>query len=352
MLPNLNKYDMKILKGLRDSHPIEFNSNVTKFYLSEMDKYVSRLQVWRITIMGETRSGKSEVGCTNALIYKKKFNYYLKLGAFKKMLKSSDLKIGPIDFNEQFIMGSQSEYIYTLRESQNNKKLQFGQIWQIDEDRGQAGGMGLFSEQTDLKNLNNIAAKFMQSEIWITPIKFQTRNAPYGLYVYHKDIETRVNWCLLYKIQMTAKASSDYFFMGWVAFQLHNDEKLRKKYETKKDGWIRAEIDGNVDERTKKRKEFALLLSSDERFKMMSHSGKNFVLSKEQQMSIIEDYIIKGDTQRWNENEKYRIMSEARMIVTCGIKSLEEKDESEKNTRTKKLQGKSAKVRGKEFMQF
>ena len=75
MLPNLNKYDMKILKGLRDSHPIEFNSNVTKFYLSEMDKYVSRLQVWRITIMGETRSGKSEVGCTNALIYKKKFNY-------------------------------------------------------------------------------------------------------------------------------------------------------------------------------------------------------------------------------------------------------------------------------------
>jgi hypothetical protein len=158
----------------------------------------------------------------------------------------------------------------------------------------------------------------MISEIWITPDKFVDRNTPYGLYVYKKDLINKVNWCLLYKIQMKSNMMRDYVFLGWVEVPLHTNDKLRKEYNRKKNAWISDEITGKGDKRTVERKKASMMLAKDPDFSKMSVSGKQFALSKSQQISLLEDYVTDGRIQAFNELEKYRIVDEARMIVMKG----------------------------------
>ena len=314
-LPPLEYKDMRELGRVRASNPVQFWQNVTNFFIKEMGEYIKDCRVWRIVLMGETRGGKSETASTIAKLYVNIFNQYLKKGRFKQIDIDRYLKLEPLKFNISHILGSQSDYIYTLRKQQKEKKLSFGQVWQIDENRANVGGLGTYSETLDLGNINNIVAKFMQSELWLTPIKLQQRNAPYGLYVYKKDVTNRVNWCLLYKIHMGVKGGTEFTFLGWVKIPLHHDENLRNEYNIKKNEWISHEIEGTVDKRVLERKHASVQLSKDTMFAELTPSGKSFKLSKEQHMSLLEQYIIDGKTQRWNEMEMFRIIMEARMLV-------------------------------------
>lgn len=323
MLPILTQTDYVVLERLRKENAIAFFKNVTKFLVEEMYKYIEDHRVWRMAIMGETRVGKSEVGLTMCTLYEQKFNELMKLGKFDNLdVWNKFFKKKQFKFEIDNILGSQSDYIYKIRNLQRDNKLQFGQIWQIDESREKIGGLGSFSEELDLQNLNNIIAKFMQSEIWITPRKFAGGNTPFGLYVYKKDIKNRVNWCLLYKIQMSTRYTQNYHFMGWVKIPLISNEKLRKEYNDKKNDWIQQEISGGGDARIMERKKVSQMLVKDDMFGRLSNTGKSFVLNKEQQLSVLEQYIMDKKTQNWNELEKYRIVEEARLIIIK--KNLEE----------------------------
>lgn len=313
-IPSFDNKDRIILAKLFQQSPKEMRSEVTGFFIKEMFHYIDLNMVWRNSIMGETRGGKSEVGTTEGLLYEKRFNENLKDGVYDHLDIWDVFKKQPIKFDVKNILGSQSDYIYTVRKLAQERKLVFGQIWQIDEQRDSIGGLGSFSEELDLNNLNNIVAKFMQSEIWITPQKFESRNTPYGLYVYKKDVENRVNWCLLYKITMTARYTKEYNVMGWVRMPLHDDEKLRKLYNDKKNEWIQQELLGSGNKRIMERKEIAVKLSNDTLFSQLTPTGKSFMLSKEQQVSLLEEWIVNGKTQNWNELEKYRIVMDARML--------------------------------------
>ena len=261
-------------------------------------------------------SGKSEVGTTIALQYVQFFNQAMKEGKYDKvdLFKEKDFKKVPIKFGTENICGGQSDYIYTLREQNKQGKMLFGQVWQIDETKDKIGGIGSFSELIEIRNMNNIVAKFMQAEIWITPLKFETRNAPFGLLVYKKDIVKRENWCLLYKIDNTAKGV-DYHFMGWVNIPLHKDEKLRQEYNLKKNTWIKQEISGTGDKRIEERRKVADMLSKDPIFSEMNEKGTRFSLSKEQQLAYMEKLVAEEKIQNFNEVEKYRIMEDARMRI-------------------------------------
>jgi len=311
----LDSKDRIILEKLFSSNPREMRKDVTSFFFSQMFKYIDNNMVWRCSIMGETRSGKSEVGMMICKVYMKRFNQNLENGIYDDLDVWDYVTRAPVKFTPKFILGSQSDYIYQLRHLSQKNKISFGQIWQIDESKDQIGGLGSFSESIDLDNLNNIVAKFMQSEIWIIPQRLITQNAPYGLLVYKKDIENRVNWCLLYKISMTARKTADYSFMGWVCMPLHDDEKLRKLYNKKKNEWIMDELSGTGNKRIMERKDVAVKLSNDKLFSKLTPSGKGFALSKEQQISVLEDWIIGGKTQNWNELEKFRIVMDGRMLV-------------------------------------
>lgn len=314
-LPRLEYKDMIALRNLRTRYTYQFYQNVTNFFIREMTEYIKDSRVWRIVIMGETRGGKSEVASTIAKLYVNIFNQCLRNNKFKDIDIGSFIRMEPLTFAIEHVMGSQSEYVYTLRQSEKDKKLKFGQVWQIDENRENVGGLGTYSETLDIANINNIVAKFMQSELWLTPVRLQQRNAPYGIFVYQKDIKNRVNWCLLYKILMGVKGTVEYNFLGWVKIPLHHDVEFRKKYNIKKNEWIAAEISGTVDKRVLERKQAAEFLSKDFQFGELTASGKTFRLSKEQQMALLERLMIDGKTLRWNELEMYRIVDEARMIV-------------------------------------
>jgi len=313
-LPILTDDDYNILGGLYTQHPVEFFQNRTGFLIKQMKKYIVDARVFRISIMGETRGGKSEVGSTLAFQYVKIFNEAMIEGAFKKidLFQTGEFKELQLTFDTPFVLGSQSDYIYALRENHKEKKMKFGQVWQIDESKDKIGGIGSMSEVIELRNLNNIVAKFMQAEIWITPLKFETRNAPFGLVVYQKDVKRRINWCLLYKIEQTAR-SVEFHFMGWVSIPMHKNEAFRLKYNEKKNEWIKGEIDGGGDPRIKERKKTAKMLGEDPIFAEMNDKGNRFTLSKEQQLAYMETLIMKKTIQNFNEVEKYRIVEDARM---------------------------------------
>jgi len=302
---------------LRLKFPRAFQTNQTSFLTQEIESSIKLAKIFRLSIMGEVRMGKSEVGTTIALLYVKFYNYFYNKGMFDKLdiWKTTKLMKAELSFGQDHIVGSQQDYMIQIRQLYNEGKLKFGQIFQIDEARDAIGGLGSFSTEIDLKNINNIVAKFMISEIWITPDRFLDRNCPYGLYVFKKDMKNRVNWCLLYKIQMGEGMIRNYIFLGWVAVPLHGNDKLRKEYNEKKNQWIGEELLGMGDKRTMLRKEASKLIATDKIFSALTDSGKQFMLSKSQQISILEDFINEGKIQDFNEAEKFRIVDEARMII-------------------------------------
>ena len=316
-LPLLTQEDYIRLEKIRKQKPVQFFRNNTQFFLNEMYSYIREARVFRCSIMGEVRVGKSEVGSTIAKLYKNYFNECIQKGLFDNLdiWNEGYFNKSEINFDISNVCGAQSEYLYTIRNMSKQNKLMFGQIWQIDESKSKIGGIGSYSETIDLENLNHIIAKFMQSEIWITPDRFERRNAPYGLYVYKKDLVRKVNWCLLFKIDISSRYVSEYIFMGWVRVPLHKDDEFRKQYNAKKNIWIKKEIEGIGDDRINERKKVSEMLSHDERFSQLTVSGKQFRFSKHQQKAILEDYIISGKTQNWNEVERYLIVDEARMLI-------------------------------------
>lgn len=316
-LPQLTNNEMTLVMELRSQHPGAFMSNQTKFLIGEMRQYILDKRIFRISIMGETRVGKSEVGTSIGILYKNIFNECFDRGVFKDVdvYDGTKLKSGKIKFNVNYIVGSQEDYIIELRKTYSEGKLTFGQIFQIDENRDAIGGLGSFSTEIDLRNINNIVAKYMISEIWITPTKFLDRNTPYGIYVMKKDLKNRVNWGLLYKIKLTEQSVHEYVFLGWVCIPLHKDNKLRKDYNIKKNEWINDEMLGKSNKRTQLRKDASKLLAKDTLFGKLTDSGKQFKLSKSQQVSILENYIEDGKLQDFNEAEKWRIIDEARLII-------------------------------------
>lgn len=316
-LPDLTDKDLMMLGDIRKSKPSAFYYNATKFLIGEMWDYIKDARCWRISIMGETRSGKSESAQSFALMYCKMFNHFLNKGQYDSIdvYKDGIFEKKSIVLDINHICSNQSNYIYNLREHQRSDMINFGQIWIIDESRKNIGGIGTFSEMLDLKNVNNIIAKFMQAEIWVQPQQFEANNCPYGLYVYKKDVVNRVNWCLLYRIQRTPTGGLEYSFIGWVCVPLHKNDALRSLYNEKKNSWIMQEMDGTADERMIERKKVALSLSKEKDFNERSASGKMFRLSKTQQITILENWIIEKKTQNWNQMERLEIVEDARRIA-------------------------------------
>ena len=313
-LPHLTAEELNIIWDLRQDYTRQFYTNATSFLIKEMRKYIQYNQVWRIAIMGETRSGKSESAQSLAFKYMKIFNDCLKNGFkdergnhrdFKKQIEerlNGAITVSKIDFEVNNIAESQSDYLYILRDQARNKKMKFGQIWQIDENREQSG-LGSYTERQERDNLNNIIAKFCQCEIWLQPRRFTEANTPYGIRMFKKDIYKRCNWGLLYKIEMTP-AGTEFKFLGWIKIPLHEFHKHRIEYEVKKNNWIKKEIDGSVDERLRLRHNVAEKLSKEIDFCQLNKKKTNFLRTKKQQVAILERWIIDKKCQNFNELEK------------------------------------------------
>lgn len=321
--PPLKPIHREVLNNVIENFPQAFKRNVTDFFWTELWRYIHEQRVSRTAIMGETRSGKSEGAQTIAVNYKIIYNRLYSLGHFDNVdLSTNDkeqiIKLEPITFTIDNINADQTEYLFNIRKMMRENNFVFGHINIIDEDKQAGGGMGSFSEHSDLANLNNIVAKFMVSEVWIKPNQFLNRNTPYGLTFFIKDINNRVNWALLYKMEMRSVGVKPETLIGWVNIGLHNDDDLRKSYSFKKNEWIIDEYKGRPSARVRSRHEAMSLLADDSLFNettVNKNGSLRFVKTLEQQKVIFENKVVSGELQNFNESEIERIIQGARLLV-------------------------------------
>jgi hypothetical protein len=315
-LPTLTNDEISSLSELRRMYPVEFYSDKTAFYKREMERLIRQRMNFRISIMGITRGGKTEVASSTYYLYCRIFNKFLDEGIFddldlfqtKQMIKRHiEFKVGCVSANVQ-------EYKKDVKALSEKNNLTWGQCWIIDEKKQSTGGVGSMSDMIETTNINNICAKFNQCEIWINPLGFETRNCLYGLRVEKKDMFLKLNFCLLYKIEQEPNGATMFRFLGWVSIPLHPDDEFRKEYNTKKNAWITKELSGSSDERANDRHELAKMLVKKypHYFEML---GKKPKYNKTQLMIVINNMIIDGKIHtNYNELEKYYIVEECRMI--------------------------------------
>ena len=299
----------------------EFYKNRTKYFKNEIIRYIKQKRVFRISIMGETRSGKSEIGSTICFWYVNIFNQLFNKKKMAKMDVFNDnfgFKPKKIEFNTDYVCSNQQEYKDKMKNKYSDRSLNWGQIWQIDEEKESTGGVGSMSEQIELTNLNNIIAKFNQAEIWIQPLKLETRNAPYGLQVVHNDYENKVNWCLLFKVKHGGDGLVNFSLVGWVKIPLHNNEDFRKDYNMIKNDWISSELEGGGDKRSQIRTETAETIAEKyPKLFELSESGKSFKYSKKKRLIFLQRLIKKNIIKTpFNSLELDYILEEAEMIVS------------------------------------
>jgi len=316
-LPTLTESELVTLGEF--SKVPEFFQNRTNFFKSEIVRYVKERRVFRISIMGETRSGKSEIGSTIAFWYSNIFNKFFKKGYFDNMDVFKDGKFKPQElvFDTDYVCDNQQVYKKRMKEKYNDRTLKWGQIWQIDEEKSSTGGVGSMSEMIELGNLNNIIAKFNQAEIWIQPLKLETRNAPYGLQIIQNDYDNRTNWCLLFRIKQSPEGMSEFLLIGWVKIPLHKNTEFRDEYNKMKNDWIAHELEGGGDERMKLRSEVAeFMVEKYPKVFEKTASGKGFKMSKTKQIIFLDRLIMKGKVHtNFNQLEKAYIIEEAQMIL-------------------------------------
>jgi hypothetical protein len=256
-LPRFSQDELVPLLELRRQYPHEFMSNKTEYFQREMARYIEEKRVWRNSIMGETRGGKSEVGSTISFWYVNLYNHFYDKPDFRKSFdfKKGEILIQKIEFGIDFVYDNQMVYKSKQKDRVAKNQLIYAQIHQIDEHKTSIGGIGSFSEIIETENINNISAKYNQSEIWIEPDALQTMNCPFGLEVKKKDTVCKVNWCILWKIDALPTGGTQFKFVGWVKIPLHSNQEFRDKYNQLKNSWIRKELSGRNDERNYRRLE-------------------------------------------------------------------------------------------------
>ena len=318
----LKKVHREILRDVMFKYPSSFNRIANHFLWFELWRYIYEKRVFRTSIKGETRGGKSEGVQTIAINYYRIFNKLYEMGHFDD-IKVQGIKKAKIDFGIDNIHDNQSVYVNNIKARARENDLVFGEFNIIDEDKDSYGGLGSFSEQQDITNINNIVAKFMLSEAWIRPDAFLRRNTPYGIQFLIKDYENRLNWGLLFKIEMESLGIPEFTLLGWVAIGLHKDDELREAYEAKKDSWIAEELAGGVSPRIKARHLASKTLSDDERFceaKTTKAGEIVFKRTPEQQKIILELLMGEGLIPVFNETEMERIVQHARIIKEKELK--------------------------------
>jgi hypothetical protein len=310
--PPLEEHHFDVLEDIEMKKNNALNTNRTKFYINEIYRYTKEQKVFRTAHMGETRGGKTEGSLMTCLIQQHFYNKLFSEGYFDNV--EVDIPKGLIDFNVNHIHRDATYYREDIRERFKKGEITYGEINQIDETKESSGGLGTMSEKIEMTNYNNIIAKYNLAEHWINPQGFIQMNTSYGIHWFIKDVKKRRNWGLLYRLEAWSKGISPQSFIGWVCFPLHEHHELRKAYELKKNAWINEIIKGGGDPRSELRRAAAEIIAQDEDFSAMK-TNKSFVLTNDQQLDIIDDYISQAKIMSFNADERKRIMSRAQLIA-------------------------------------
>lgn len=158
---------------------IKLHRNITKEFHHEMKLYKQEKRNIRLSIKGETRTGKS-------------------LDAMRVTEEIISIGDSKQDFEvdiEKIVCGNQIEYRQALKEAE------FGDFYLVDENLFQKGGMGSNIEAMQLKDYNAIIAKKNIDVIFINPETFLNVGATLGLSTFGRDSKNWYARMLVYKFK-------------------------------------------------------------------------------------------------------------------------------------------------------
>lgn len=160
---------------------IKLNRNVTKMFNNWIITKLDKKENISLNCKGGTRTGKSVsmLGVISVII-----DYYNNTNIKKK-------------FDTEYIVcGNQKEYRQKL------KDVDFGDVFQIDENAFSNVGLGSATEIQQLKDIQNIIAKKNIHTVYITPRSFLETNATLGLQTWGKDTNNWLSRFILYDLRL------------------------------------------------------------------------------------------------------------------------------------------------------
>jgi len=225
-----------------------FNLNFTNDFLQFLKDKARLREPVHISIMGGTRSGKSYIGITIALIL---MAYYNKV------------------FGIEYINSNSYEFLEKLQ-STSPEKLKDSVF--INDEEKNPFGVGSIAKKVKLQDVQNIIAINNISTINITPTRWSGgEGMNYGLRTFGRCFKTKTCRMMLYNLMEKGKGGelplgNVYLPIFTAVLPKSEADSLESAYLKKKMKWVEAEQRGEGDVLETLKKQTALTFLKDKKF--------------------------------------------------------------------------------------
>lgn len=215
-----------------------FSRNYTNIFFQFLKDKARLREPVHLSIMGQTRSGKSSSAISLAVFL---------MSCFGKK------------FTIDYICGNSVEFLEKLKSMSEEKLL--NSCFIIDEEKT-LYGYGSIAKKMNLQDVNSIIAINNISTIMLNPISWANKNANYGIRIFGRCFKTKTCRAMLYNLQAGGKQAE--LPMGNLYIPIFNvflpkdyAEELNKAYLEKKIFWVNREMRAENDVLAELRKKSA-----------------------------------------------------------------------------------------------
>lgn len=204
-----------------------FHTDFTPTFLQFLKDKARLEEPIHISIMGNTRSGKSSIGMTLC-------GYLMAL--YGKKLTIEQVCANVFEFLEKI-------QTTPIEETRNT-------CYQVDEEKQSIYGVGSVAKKMKVSDVQNIIAINNISTIMLNPTGWANKESNYGLRIFGRCFKTRTCRAMLYNLM--EKGSGGELPMGMVYLPIFTEVlpyglELEKDYLDKKQRWVNAEQRGEGD---------------------------------------------------------------------------------------------------------
>ena len=206
-----------------------FSVNYTADFITTLKDKARLKEPIHISVIGNTRSGKSYVSITLG---------YILMALYGKK------------FTVDYICGNAFEFIEKLKQMPEEDLI--NSVFLIDEEKMTVFGVGSLAKKMKITDVQNIIAINNISTIMLNPKSWANKEANYGLKTFGRCFDTKTVRMMLYNLEERGKGGE--LPMGNVYLPIFTSvlpedyaEKLEKDYLDKKNAWVKQEMRGEGD---------------------------------------------------------------------------------------------------------
>ena len=225
-----------------------FSINYTSDFLQYIKDKARLKEPLHISIIGNTRSGKSYIGITICAFI---------MACYGKIFTNEYICANAFEFLEKLKVMPQ----YKVRNS----------VFLIDEEKQAIYGVGSIAKKMKLADVQNIIAINNISTLMLNPVGWANKEANYGLRTFGRCFKTKTNRLMLYNLSEKGRGSE--LPMGNVYLPIFTQflpkdyaDSIEKPYLDKKQNWVEGEMRGEGDVLYEIKKKTAESILRDKKF--------------------------------------------------------------------------------------